>query len=231
MPSHMSAIERDFDRLAQFDEAGWTGNNHYHNFLLQYVPADCEHALEIGCGTGAFARRLAPRAQRVTAIDLSSEMIRVARERSGELSNIRFEVADLMACEFTEAQFDCIATIATLHHLAAQAALSKLKSALSPGGTLLVLDLYQPERNLLSAKGFSDAVLNLVAMSTSCSLRLMHNGRLRPPPEVRAAWEAHGQHDSYLTMDEVHRTYRSIFPDVVIRKHLLWRYSAVWRKS
>jgi ubiquinone/menaquinone biosynthesis C-methylase UbiE len=227
----MSAIERDFDRLAQFDEEGWTSNNHYHNLLLQYVPPRCEHALEIGCGTGAFARRLAARAQQVTAIDLSSEMIRVARERSCDFPNIQFAVADLLACEFTQPQFDCIATIATLHHLPTHTALAKLKHALRPGGMLLAVDLYEPERNLLSAKGLSDAFLNLVAMGTSCTLRLMHNGRLRPPPEVRAAWQAHGQHDSYLTMDEVHRTFSSTFPGVVIRKHLLWRYSAVWRKT
>jgi SAM-dependent methyltransferase len=227
----MSVIERDFDRLAELDDEGWTSNNHYHNFLLQHVPRHCEHALEVGCGTGAFSRRLAAHAQQVTAIDLSPEMIRVARDRSGDFSNIRFEVADLMACDLPDAQFDCIATLATLHHLPMQPALAKLKRALRMDGTLLILDLYEPERRLLSVKGLSDAFLNLVAIGTSCALRLMHNGRWRPPAEVRAAWEAHGRRDSYLTMDEVRRTYRSTFPGVAIRKHLLWRYSAVWRQT
>jgi isoquinoline 1-oxidoreductase beta subunit len=59
----------------------------------------------------------------------------------------------------------------------------------------------------------------------------VHNGRLRPPREVRAAWEAHGKTDRYLTMPEVRRLYESIFPGVVIRKHLLWRYSAVWTRT
>ena len=227
----MSAIERDFDHLAQFDEPGWTGNNHYHDFLLRSVPAHCHHALEIGCGKGGFSRRLASRATHVTAIDLSSEMIRVARSRSSDFANIQFEVADFITSEFAEGQFDCIATIATLHHLPTRAALVKLKRALRSGGTLLVLDLFEPERNLLTTKGLSDAFLNLVAMGTSCTLRLMHNGHLRPPAEVRAAWDAHGRSDSYLTMDDVHQTYGSMFPGVVIRKHLLWRYSAVWRKA
>lgn len=227
----MSAIERDFDRLAQFDEDGWTSNNHYHNFLLQNVPPGCQNALEIGCGTGAFSRRLAGRAQHVTAIDLSSEMIRVARNRSSRFANIRFEVADLMTYDCADAQFDCVATIATLHHLPTQEALVKVKHVLTPGGTLLVLDLYEPERDLLTAKGLSHALLNLVAMGTSCTLRLISKGRLRPSPEVRAAWQEHLQRDSYLRMDEVHRMYSSMFPGVVVRKHLLWRYSAVWRKT
>src|SRR5437868_13585172 len=116
-PLVMSTVEKDFDRLALLDDEGWTQNNDYHNFLLRHVPRNCGHALEIGCGTGAFSRRLAKRAQRVTAIDLSAEMIRVARSRSNHLSNLDFEVTDLMSHDFPAEHFDCIATIATLHHL------------------------------------------------------------------------------------------------------------------
>jgi hypothetical protein len=32
-------------------------------------------------------------------------------------------------------------------------------------------------------------------------------------------------------MDEVRSLYEPMFPGVVIRKHLLWRYSAIWTKS
>jgi SAM-dependent methyltransferase len=64
-------IRNDFDRLAQFDEDGWTHNNHYHSFLLKHVPASCENALEIGCGTGAFSRLLAERSQHVLGLDLA----------------------------------------------------------------------------------------------------------------------------------------------------------------
>ncbi len=67
----MSSAEADFDRLAQLDDEGWTANNHYHDFLLKHVPHDCENTLEIGCGTGAFARLLAKRCKRVIALDLS----------------------------------------------------------------------------------------------------------------------------------------------------------------
>src|SRR5689334_5669131 len=85
-------LKTDFDRLALLDEEGWTANNHYHRFLLRYVPRDCEEALEVGCGTGAFARELAERCMRVVALDLSSEMIRVARARSGGFENLEFEL-------------------------------------------------------------------------------------------------------------------------------------------
>jgi ubiquinone/menaquinone biosynthesis C-methylase UbiE len=42
-----------------------------------------DRALEIGCGTGGTARKVAPVVAHVTATDLSAEMIRIARSRSG----------------------------------------------------------------------------------------------------------------------------------------------------
>ena len=226
----MSTVEKDFDRLALLDSGGWTQNNHYHDFLLRHVPQDCTQALEIGCGTGAFSRRLAQRAQRVTAIDLSSEMIRVARSRSNQTSNLDFEVADLMSRDFPAEDFDCIATIATLHHLPLRPALLKLIDTLRPGGVLLVLDLFETESNLLKLSGARDAMLNAVAGGVSVSLRFIHNGRLKPSREVRAAWEEHGKTDSYPTLDQIRTLAAEIAPGAKVTRHLLWRYSLIWQK-
>lgn len=52
-------IRDDFDRIALVSEDGAAHNDHYHNFLLQQLPSNCQNILEIGCGTGAFARCLA----------------------------------------------------------------------------------------------------------------------------------------------------------------------------
>ena len=80
----MSAIQTDFDRIALLSaDDGWTQNNHYHNFLLRHVPAKCESALEIGCGTGAFSRRLAQHAQKVLALDLSPDGLSADHEEVG----------------------------------------------------------------------------------------------------------------------------------------------------
>ena len=226
----MSVIQADFDRLALLDAEGWTQNNHYHKFLLRQVRNDCQNALEVGCGTGAFARRLAERARHVVALDLSPAMISVARSRSAESSNIEFHVVDAIAWDFPAAHFDCIAAIATLHHLPLREMILKLKAALKPGGVLIVLDLFEPERNLLTVAGLVDTFLNIVAMGVSVSLRLVHNGRLKPPREVRAAWAAHEQHDSYPKMSEIRTFCADILPGAKIRKHLLWRYSIIWQK-
>ena len=98
----MSVTERDFDRLALLDSEGWTHNNHYHSFILGHVPNKCQDLLESGCGTGSLARRLAARAQNVLALDLSSEMIRVARSHSAGFQNLQFLQADAMSWDDAE---------------------------------------------------------------------------------------------------------------------------------
>ncbi len=226
----MSSVVADFDRLAQLDAIGWTANNQYHDFLLRHVPPLCTNVLEIGCGTGAFSRRLAARAKHVLTMDLSPEMIRVARSRSAHLPNIDFEIADATTRAYPQEHFDCIVTIATLHHLPQRELLMKLKDSLKPSGKLIVLDLFQPERSFVTIQGWCDSFVEPLRMGASVALRLIHNGRLRPPREVRAAWKAHGKTDRYLRMREVRSFYGEIFPGVMIRKHLLWRYSIVWQK-
>ena len=40
----------------------------------------------------------------------------------------------------------------------------------------------------------------------------------------------HGQHDAYLTLAQIRQACAGILPRVRARRHLLWRYSLVWRK-
>lgn len=219
----MSSVEADFDRLALLDDEGWTANNHYDDFLLSHVPANCENALEIGCGTGAFARQLAKRCKRVTGLDLSSEMIRVARSRSSHFENLEFQFADAMTWDFLQSRFDFVCSIATLHHLEQRELFWKIKESLKPGGVLVVLDLVQSNTMV-------ERVLDVIGLGVSGSLRLIHNGRLQPPPEVRKAWEQHGKHDSYPTVSDMRALANEILPGASVSRCLLWRYTLVYKK-
>lgn len=220
-----SIISKEFDRLALVtaSDDGWTQNSHYHDLLLRPVAAGCRRALEIGCGTGAFSRRLARCSEQVTALDLSPEMIRIARERSLEFKNIDFEVADAAELDFPSEEFDCVATIATLHHLAMKPMLSKFKRALRPGGVLLILDLVEPE-------GFHDRLMDALALPACVGLRLLHERRFRESASVRAAWAEHARFDTYPTLSEVQKACAELLPGAQVRRHLLWRYSVIWRK-
>jgi SAM-dependent methyltransferase len=219
----MSTIQTDFDRIALVSPEGSLQNDHYHNFLLRQLAVDCQDALEIGCGKGEFSRRLAEKSRRVLALDLSPEMIRIARERSAHLPYLEFQVADVMSYDLPSEGFDCIASLATLHHLPLREILLKMKAALKPGGVLLMLDLFEPA-------GLMDALLNPLAVSVSVSLRLIRQHRVLASREVRAAWAAHERHDIYPTMNEVRALCAEILPGAKIKKHLLWRYSIIWQK-
>jgi SAM-dependent methyltransferase len=219
----MSSIEANFDRLALLDDEGWTANNHYHSLLLTYVPQNCENAIEIGCGTGAFARQLGNRCTRVVGLDLSVQMIRVARSRSTQFNNVEFQVADAMSWDFPQSHFDFVCSIATLHHLDQRQLLLKIKDALKPRGVLVVLDLVR-------SNGLAERMVDVFGGGVSVSLRLIHNGRLKPPAEVRKAWEEHGKHDHYSTIPEMRALANEILPGAEVRRHLLWRYSLVYQK-
>ncbi len=169
--SDLSLIRADFDRLAAFSQDGWNHNSHYHRFLLRHVPLHCRQAFEVGCGSGSFARLLAARAEQVLALDVSPQMIRLARERSQQYANIEFHMADALSWEFPANYFDCVVSIATLHHLPLEEMLMKMKRALRVNGVLLILDLYQ--------ESLAGAFTTLAAFPVNLMLKYLHTGRFR----------------------------------------------------
>lgn len=218
------SIRSDFDRIAQLSGEAWGHNEHYHGYLISQTPEQCQQAFEIGCGTGEFSRLLARRSERVLAIDLSPWMVSLARERSKLCPNIDFVTGDAMTYPLSDNQFDCIATLATIHHLPLAAALGKIRRALKPGGTFVCLDLYQ--RSTLT-----DLLLDGMAYPSSPLLRLVKTGRLLQSKELREAYAEHGRTDRYLTLPRIRQICEEVLPGALVRRHLFWRYSIVWKKE
>jgi len=216
-------VREDFDRIALLESQGWDANAHYHDRLLAALPGRVGESLDLGCGIGAFSRRLAERSERVLGLDLSPNMIRLARGRSGGIPNVQYLEADATTWEWPRGRFDAVATIATLHHLPFEATLVRIREALATGGTLLVLDLFHWE-------GPVDFVMAGAAVPASWWRRLRATGSVRSDPEVAAAWAEHGKVDRYMTLSQVREVCRRVLPGAVIRRHLYWRYSLVWTK-
>lgn len=216
-------IQNDFDRLALYEQEGWNNNHRYHEFLLKQLPWHCENILDIGCGTGAFSRLLAQRCDRVIAIDLSPQMITVAKERSKKYANIDFQVANILKWEFPVEQFDAIVSIATLHHLSLEDLLPNLKTALKLGGKLVILDLIEHE-NIL------DRFSAIIAVPLNWISQILNNRQVQQSPEAKAAWQEHIRTDKYLTRSQARHIYTQSCPGTKLKKHLFWRYSAVWEK-
>src|SRR6266571_3113542 len=220
----IESIQSDFDRIALLSNESWNHNAHYHGYLMRQIPEQCREILEIGCGTGKFSRLLAQRAERVLAIDLSPQMIRLAQERSKLYPNIDFVRSDVMTYKFPDNQFDCIATLTTLHHLTTETILRKIRKALKPGGIFVCLDLYQRSK-------LTDLFFDGVAYPAGLFLRLTKTGKPRPSRGVREAYAEHEKTDTYLTLPRVEQICADILPGALVSRHLFWRYSIIWKKE
>ena len=192
---------------------GWNHNTHYHDRLLRAVPQPCGRALDVGCGVGQFARRLARVVDEVDAIDVDAAAIREARERSVGAANLRFVHADFMTWS-ADQPYDFVSLVASLHHLPFAAALTRSAHLLRPGGLLVVLGLDR------APSVFHAAARSLPAFPISRYYRLRRGESPVSAPTVEPT----------MTLREIREQAAAILSGVVVRRHLLWRYSIVWTK-
>lgn len=98
--------------------------------------------LDIGCGTGSLALRLAASAAHVHGLDISNEMVRIARAKASdaETTNASFHVGafDETFEAFGRSSLDCICAYSILHLIEdREAALKRMWTLLRPGGSLV----------------------------------------------------------------------------------------------
>ena len=98
-----------------------------------------DRVLEFGCGTGTTALIHAPRVAQIDAIDFSSEMIAIAREKLWDkpADNVSFEVSSFedWPVPVTGQGYDAILGMSILHLVKdADAVLDKVHRSLKPGG-------------------------------------------------------------------------------------------------
>lgn len=216
-------IAVEFDQIASLPDKTWNHNVHYHSFLLTELPNPCHRVLEIGCGKGQLSIELAKPAKEVVGIDLSNEMLKIARSRSKGTDNIRYEQTDYMQKDYPPAYFDAIVSVATFHHMDWPAVLKRAKGDLKPGGKLLVVDLYEE-------KGWQDSLYSLFSIPIHHFYKRIRNEQSQSTPEENRLWNAHGSGDEYLPFEELKQMVTQYLPGATIRRRLLWRYSLVWEK-
>ncbi|KIZ39241.1 MULTISPECIES: class I SAM-dependent methyltransferase [Rhodopseudomonas] len=95
-----------------------------------------DRVLELGCGTGGTAIRLAPCVAEWIATDFSAEMLRIARAKPAP-DNLSFVLADAKTA-FDGGPFDAIAAFQLLHLVDdLPATLARIHANLRPGGVLI----------------------------------------------------------------------------------------------
>ncbi|GAB3581348.1 class I SAM-dependent methyltransferase [Amycolatopsis endophytica] len=191
-------------------------NHAYHRLLLRHVPRGARTALDVGCGSGLFTRRLAAAGLKVEGIDPSAGMIAAARALG---AGITYRQEDITAAEL--GRYDFISCLAALHHVPFETVLS-LRAALNPGGVLAVLGLAHPRSFTDWAKwGLLAPPVNLGARLVVAAGEHLNGGpdAVAKPP-VRA-WD--------MTMTRLRHRSAELLPGSTVRTLLFWRYLLVYR--
>lgn len=217
--------------------ARWSHNRHYHDYLLAQLPPDAQRALDVGCGSGEFARALAARGIDVDAVDRSLPMIEAAQAagvpaaggagggpRGGPgAGEIRYRHADLRTLTLPDSHYDVVCCIASLHHLPLEPTFRQLREALRPGGLLAVLGLYR-------ASTPSDLALDAAALVADLPIRLwltLANGPAAEHSPERAAMPVM---DAATSLVEIRDAAARLLPGARLRRHLFFRYSLLWQR-
>jgi SAM-dependent methyltransferase len=197
--------------VAEKNGRRWNHNIHYHPRILRAIPEGTQLALDIGCGEGMLARELRRTVPHVTAIDLDAPSIEQAR---GYPDDIDYILGDVLTQPFPAASFDVVTSVATLHHMDATTGLARMRDLLRPGGVLALVGL---ARSTMP----HDLPRDLAGVTAGA----FHRAR-----------KGHWQHPSPLvwpppvTYPQMRALAAEILPGAQYRRHLLFRYSIIWRR-
>jgi len=208
-------VAADYDRLGELNDNPLIGR-----WLASLLPAVGGRALDLGCGTGRHAVRMAERFGQVDAVDLSGPMIEVARARRPR-PNISYRQANLHDVRGA-GHYDFVFSALTLHHVPdLHAALSHIKTLLAPGGRAVVVDMYDigpdlrwprrlaqrlvPLRPRLHALAVQQLATNLVRRGPGTAWRIY---RL----STRREWLDHRVSDVFFSREELVRCCDELLP-------------------
>jgi ubiquinone/menaquinone biosynthesis C-methylase UbiE len=136
--SHFDAIAAEYDGSLPPHVI-----EHYLRKRARFVVEHCPpgRALDVGCGTGMLAERLAAAGYEATGVDPSAGMLEVLRERAPQVRALQ---APGTALPFADDSFDVVLCVAVMHHIAdagdVRGTLAEMVRVARPGGRVLVWD-------------------------------------------------------------------------------------------
>lgn len=114
---------------------------YFYLFPWECLPPDAE-GFDIGCGSGRWAKRVAPRVGRLHCIDPAAEALAVARRNLADASNTDFQNCDVEAANLAPGSQDCDYLLGVLHHIPdTRRALAACVRYLKPRGALPAVSL------------------------------------------------------------------------------------------
>ncbi len=139
-----------FDKRATGYETGRRGRWHRDivnrtvDLALSSRPAP-GRVLDVGCGSGYLLRQLAarvPGASELVGIDPAPTMIRTAQAMAGD-ARLRYRAGVAEQLPYPDGSFDLVVSTVSFHHwVGQQAGLVECARVLTPGGQLVLTDLF-----------------------------------------------------------------------------------------
>lgn len=98
--------------------------------------------LEIGCGTGEYTKHISKLfpSSTITAIDISPQIIEVAKKKCGNLKNVKFLVESAYKTNFSDNKFDVVLGFYILHHLKIESVRSEIQRVLKKDGLMIFVE-------------------------------------------------------------------------------------------
>lgn len=173
-----SEIEiRYFNKLARDKKSQWWGSEtpagRERSYLrarkaIEYINNTAENVLEIGCSRGYFTHDLLSLSSgigKITAIDVSSELISIAKGNS-KSDKAEFLVENAQKMSFSDNCFGAVVGNAVLHHLELALVLPEIRRVLATGGKF-----FFAEPNMLNPQVFIEKKIKFIG-------RLLQNSPL-----------------------------------------------------
>ena len=213
-PATLRQSARFWDKMARkyaahsiADEAGYEASLRRTSELL----TESDQVLEIGCGTGTTALRLAHRVRRLHATDVSPQMVAIAQEKLAvtPMAQLDFAVVDAAgAARQAPLAYDVVLAFNVLHLLPdLDGGLDAVWQALRPGGLFLSKTPCVAEMNPL---------IPWVALPLARALRMVPPVHCFKGPALQAAIARHGF--EVLAMERHATKGRDVRPYIVARK-------------
>lgn len=142
MAYNFDTIARTYDRLNRLMTLGL--DRRWRKRALCGIQGN---VLDVACGTGDMAVSLVERGCTVTGVDISEEMLAIARQKA---PIVTFMIADAEHLPFEDASFDavtCAFGVRNFVHL--EQGLSEMLRVLKQGGRMVILELATPDSSLI----------------------------------------------------------------------------------
>ena len=220
-------LERARRWLAQINARHpWNHNEHFHGWILRNLPARRGAAVDVGCGMGVLAGKLAPHFARVTGIDADEAMAAAASARLARdpAVTIRWCGFEEFASAAGHGEADLITMVAVLHHLDLDHTLARIPGLLAPGGRLLVVGLAR-------MNSLADLAADLISAAMNPVIGLIKHPRpARPADRPADGQPAMPVTDPATTLAEITAAARAHLPGATLRRRLFFRYTLRWDK-